>query len=201
MTLRDRLRAETESAHCVLDGRVSRFDLATAEGLAEFLAFHVRMLAVFKAQGPETDILAAMNDLQSRASEDLRLLGHPAAAPAPLMSAPVSSVALDYVFSGSRLGGAVLKRRWSALAAQRSLAQSLYFDAPSYGNLWQQFRARIETYPSHGSEADHIVRGARALLEHLARLADGPQLPQQHRALTASALFADGNSLAKGQAR
>lgn len=175
--LRLRLRCDTRAAHEQLDAVVSRFELTTAEGLGRFMTLHARCLTAILSSNPQCRAHAMLSDLRNRAQHDAVTLCAPMATGA--CHAPAShDLAIDYVMAGSRLGSAVLKRRWQGATVHDVRAADAYFTAPDYISNWMSFCAMAGAEPATGAAADRVVGDARALLDLYARQA-AMLLPQE----------------------
>lgn len=162
-TLRDRLRRGSSAAHERLDTEVSRLDLTGREGFAAFLAMQATALDAMIRGGASGDLLTVemLADLRDSALSDLEVLG--VQAPALGDTGPMRREAVDYVILGSRLGTAVLRRRW--LEADDELVQraSRYFIQPQLSSLWRSHCAAMSARPGADATADLVLADVIAL--------------------------------------
>ena len=121
VSVRFALKAATDPVHRELDDRLSRLDLAEADGYRRFLDFHARTVPAVESAldsgGLNSMVEGWRSARRSAALEaDLKALGAPV--PTPVAQPDVAGVAAllgtAYVLEGSRLGGRVLKRRVGA---------------------------------------------------------------------------------------
>jgi len=165
MTLRARLRAQTASAHYRLDTRVSGWDLVDRHGLAAFLGMQRRALGALRPYARGDLSQDMMDDLHARAGADLTILGCDASVPTRDLPVAPMSLALDYVIAGSRLGSALLGKRWLGARDMQVRRASAYFSAPSYIEVWQTFCAQAARLPAEGLAADRIVCDANHIFQ------------------------------------
>lgn len=110
--------------------------------------------------------LNMIDDLRDRARADLDRLGIAAheGAVMPAVTAFVASrvhpLAIEYVVAGSRLGNAVLTKRWRNGSAHGAGAASDYFTASDHLDAWKSFVRQAEAMPASGDMADAVVRDA-----------------------------------------
>ena len=170
-TLRQRLRADTAQSHDALDLMLSRFDLRRADDLARFLAAQHAGFAAMVEAGVE-----AAKDLVARIESDLATLGAEALAAPPLDRRP-HALAADYLLEGSRLGTAVLRRRWAGGSCPRALGASAYFGPAPDTTGWKRVAAHLDSVQANGKDADAVTRDASmlfALFHKCATLAATP---------------------------
>jgi heme oxygenase len=156
--LRAHLRAATVSDHARLDTLGARFDFASPLDYAAFLSAHAALLPGIEtriAEGPLPPNWPARQRTAALAA-DLSSLGlaPPDPAHAPALDSPSMRVGALYVLEGSRLGGAVLRRR---LHAARPGAPCAYLSHGADQQLWPSFVAWLD-----GLELDSVERGAAA---------------------------------------
>lgn len=104
----------------------------------------------------------AIADLHERSTRDLSRLGLEPRSES--LGFTPDRNAVDYVVLGSRLGSAVLKKRWLGATDPDVLAINAHFSAPSYIPLWHAFCDRIAKHPLKTS--DKIVEDAKALFAY-----------------------------------
>ncbi len=161
-SLRDRLRRDSRAEHARVDAAVGALDLGQAGDLGRFLAAHH---AAFRAIAPAArgTSRGLVADLAARLEADLTVLGRAALPAAPQMAC--DPVAVDYVVLGSRLGTAVLRRRWAAAAGGRAAGAGRYLTAPGQGAAWRTFCAAQASRPGTGPAAERIVGDVRRLFD------------------------------------
>ncbi len=172
-SLRLELRAALKDKHEALDKVVSGFDIGSHEGLRAFIAMQAAALSRLSAAGVGASSAPAIADLLERARTDLVSLGLPAGSDAPTDTAQAAfhPLAIDYVIGGSRLGNAILKKRWLGSRDRRVHAAQAWFTAPSYSDLWQGFCAVAGQMPGTGPDADRITNDAAEIFDMYSRCA------------------------------
>ena len=177
-SLRDRLRDETSEVHKTLDERISEFDLTTLSGLTSFLLSQESAMLRLSLNSENAKSQQAMRVLSKCALCDLKTLGE-----APLRLADANVVlhplAVDYVISGSRLGTAVLKKRWLASCDPKVRTANNYFGAPTYSELWREFCREATVKPASGANADQTVEDAHRVFKIYLNLVDEVR-PRMH---------------------
>ena len=150
--LRQRLRADTRSAHDAVDAVYARFDLAAPAGRTGFLRAQGAALAALGAVVPDAAGAAddAARDLLARGGAPAPAPGLPDGADDPLGAA--------YIWEGSRQGAVLLARRWHAAGA----GPSAFFARPPAPGAWRELCARLAARPAAGPEADRAVAAATA---------------------------------------
>jgi heme oxygenase len=163
-TVRARLREATRREHDAVDALFSRFDLADAAGYAAFLALQAAAHAPVEAALDRAGAAAVLDDWPARRRAHLLLadladLGADARPPVPAPAFDTAPALLGglYVLEGSRLGGAVLRRRLPAAAPARFLAAA----APQ--GSWGRLLALLETKLHRQADLAEAVAAARAV--------------------------------------
>ncbi|RVV98455.1 hypothetical protein EKE94_05920 [Mesobaculum littorinae] len=181
-TLRWRLRQDTRDEHEALDAMLADCDVATAPGLAAFLAVQADALARLAPICADGATRRFVIDLLAAARTDLRALGvvdpEPAGTdtatsafdgvPAPRMLDPL---AVDYVIFGSRLGNTVMHRHWSATADPAARQAGRFLSLPVPADGWRGLTARLSAMPATGVDADRTICDARAVFALYGRAA------------------------------
>lgn len=142
--IRARLREETSAAHERVDALYSRFNLGVPDGYTAFLLAQARAFLPVEAALTDAGAGEIIADWAGRLRSptlalDLAALGRalPAPLPAPDLSTGAEILGAAYVLEGSRLGGALLRRRVPA-------DQPLTFMAASEPGRWRAFVALLE---------------------------------------------------------
>ncbi|WP_407493313.1 hypothetical protein [Pseudooceanicola sp. MF1-13] len=144
---------------------MSQFDLSTPVGLAVFLAMQQAALDALIAADGGDRTRSILPDLAARAADDLATLGATPAPQRPALGTTPDAMAVDYVLLGSRLGTAVLKKRWSMATDERVHAASAYFSAPTYIDVWQAFCSAAAEVPADSPQAQTIVNDTSRLFD------------------------------------
>lgn len=164
-TFRHRLRRDTSSAHATLDTLLSKLDLTTAEGLAPFLVIQNRALRSLAPLSTSAATSAVIRDLIDRTGADLDQLGTPGGMAPPAPSQMVDPMALDYLVAGSRLGTAVLAKRWAQATDPKVQRASAYFAGQSHLELWQSLCHQLSSMPADHCQAEKIINDSNLLFE------------------------------------
>ena len=166
MSARALLRAETAADHERVDALFSRFDLATREGYADFLAVQAGPFLSVEAALDESAAAKLISDWPARRRgalllADLTSLGR-------LVPAPQEKCRLDgnpsllgaiYVLEGSRLGGALLKRRVPDGLPRR------FLEAAQPPGAWRSLMILLDKYLERPEEARAAVEAARGVFK------------------------------------
>ncbi|MDP1617453.1 biliverdin-producing heme oxygenase [Phenylobacterium sp.] len=167
MTLRTTLRAATRQDHDRVDRLGGAFDLASPEGYGAFLLGHAAVLPPLEAAldaAPPQDLPPSWPERRRAGAllADLAELGFEAPAPA-LIPAPTNAaerVGALYVLEGSRLGGALLRRR---LAEAQPAAPIAYLAHGQGEPLWRTFLEWLDSRDLDPAETAAAVDGARGV--------------------------------------
>lgn len=160
-TLRRRLRDETSAAHTALDQHVSQLDLQTLSGLKRYVCMYATALEGLLAVVDASPTRDAIADLHARSKRDLNHLG--GATCSQSIGFTPDPLAVDYVVLGSRLGSAVLKKRWNGASDRAVLAVNALFSAPSYLPLWNAFCDQLAHSATSPAAANRVIQHANAL--------------------------------------
>ena len=162
--LRDRLRYDTAADHDRLDARFSQLDLQVRADFPVFLAAHFMAFSTLRRLGMQGR-LVRQDDLarfEQALGRDLNVFGHNAH-PTLTMDAPCDPIALDHIVLGSRLGTAVLRKRWQGSSDAMVLRAGAYFGLPQDAHLWRQHCAAMAERDETGADADRAVADTRRL--------------------------------------
>lgn len=135
-------------------------DLNSHQGYVAFLRMNEAGLAAMQGRRCAPAVAAMRADLLLRLRQDLATMEE---VPLPDMAEPAADLAplaIDYVLSGSRLGGVVLRQRWEAGPLAREGAASSFMTASDYLETWRAFCATARDLPATGAMADQIVADA-----------------------------------------
>ena len=161
-TLRERLRVDTRAAHDAMDRAFGRFDLASAAGLAAFLAAQREGVEALRLASPEDDPLRpALDAARADLDADLAVL-HRAGAPDPRTPPdPDHALARCHIWLASRLGTKMLARRWRAAGDAQVVAAGRYLGGIGERADWRGFGEALDARSGRGREADLVVAAVR----------------------------------------
>lgn len=170
MTLRNTLRAATRQDHERVDQLGGAFDLTRPSDYQAFLLAHAAVLPGVETaldSAPPDDLPPAWAQRRRTAAltADLAALG---LSPPPQAAGPVTlpdratRLGALYVLEGSRLGGAVLRRR---LAAAQPEAPDAYLAHGAGQPFWRSFLDWLDSQAMKGPETDAAVDGARQVFK------------------------------------
>ena len=152
------LREATAADHARLDAAVSRFDVATRDGLAGFAITHLAAFRAMQSVAERADLRAMIDAL----TRDLLSLG--AAGEVPTLTAPATDpLAVDYILAGSRMGTKVLRRQWASATDAGVRAASAYFGLPVDPAEWPSVRLALSQVDAGSDRAARIVADVGAL--------------------------------------
>ncbi len=169
-TVRFRLREATRPEHDAVDALYSRYDLTRRDDYADFLARQAAALLPVENALDLAGAGAILDDWPARRrahllTADLADLGAEPSRPIepPPFTARAATLGGLYVLEGSRLGGAVLRRRLPPGAPMRFLS------APAPNGAWSRLVALLEH--ELGREADLVeaIAAARAVFSAFER--------------------------------
>jgi len=150
------LRDATQGQHLLLDQTMSTLDLADSADYGRFLSIHRDALQCLRTQWRAEDD-ADFSGLRQSLDRDLRALGcqsaHCEPSPDPAGAPTPSQWGVSYVIRGSRLGGAVLRRRVADGYA------SAYLDY-TMSLTWPAFLKQLGADPRLGADPHALVAGA-----------------------------------------
>lgn len=166
MTLRTILRAATRQDHERVDQLGGAFDLTRSPHYHAFLRAHAAVLPGVEAaldSAPPDGLPPAWPERRRTAAltADLAALGlapPPRAAPDLRLPDHATRLGALYVLEGSRLGGAVLRRR---LAASQPGAPDAYLAHGVGQPFWRSFLDWLDSQVLNDSETEAAVDGAR----------------------------------------
>lgn len=161
--LRHVLRADTAHAHDRVDALISGFDVAAPDGFCDFLQLHLCCFRAMRGASSENHIAAKTLDqviVAIRADlnslDRMELLSNPALT-------NVDTLAIDYMFEGSRLGTKVLKRRWQTSPDPKVQSAGQYFGVESTPGRWREVCTQLSDVPSHSARAQNIIADTHRL--------------------------------------
>ncbi|MDP3383316.1 MAG: biliverdin-producing heme oxygenase [Phenylobacterium sp.] len=165
MTLRTTLRAATRQDHDRVDLLGGAFDLTRPSDYQAFLTAHAKVLPGVEAalnSAPPEDLPPAWLERRRTAalSADLAALGlaPPPAATTLTLTDRATRLGALYVLEGSRLGGAVLRRR---LASAQPGAPDAYLAHGAGRPFWRSFLDWLDSQVLNGPETEAAIDGAR----------------------------------------
>ena len=172
VTLRERLRQDTRTAHDAVDRAFGRFDLAAPPGVAAFLEGQRDAVTALRAGMTATDRLSErMDEALVALDADLAALDVAGAADPPPQPKRDHPLARTYIWLASRMGTRMLSRRWRSATDPAVTCAHRYFDGLADRADWRGFTEALEEKSGRGREADHALQAANqwfALFEHCA---------------------------------
>lgn len=157
VTFRTGLRDKMRHAHDVVDDQFSTLDLTTLGGLKRFLIIHEACFTqVDIAQSQPHPYLRDIIDNLRHDMRDLALT--PLKMPA--LDNPLTPLAVAYIVEGSRMGTAVLRRRWAQSSDPHVLEINTYFDATYHQTGWRALCTQLESVVPGSPHARAITRDA-----------------------------------------
>ncbi len=157
ISLRDRLRRETATAHDRVDSLFGACDFGTEEGYGAFLS----------AQSTAWETLRPILDPGSLARadalrRDLAELGLPT--PQPIAGTPLpdsASLGHRYVLEGSRLGSILLHRTLLEKSPELAERASAYLRESANISAWKQLSTKLQIDSGEHDRSDQLVDDAR----------------------------------------
>tara|TARA_R110002051_G_scaffold209486_1_gene275298 strand:- start:2625 stop:3179 length:555 start_codon:yes stop_codon:yes gene_type:complete len=160
MSLRLRLRDDTQDAHARVDAFAARLDLSTPHGMTPFLQANEMAYATCEEHVPGLPLEIVAR--RALLLQDLAALGErPLPAPLPGPAGALDALGVTYVIAGSHLGARVLSRRWRQSDDARVLAAGRFLSDTGLVNVWERVRTRLESLSDQGPQADSVVASAR----------------------------------------
>ena len=160
------LRQQTSTDHDRVDALMSGFDVATRDGLLQFLGLQ---LDCFEAMIPAArgDSVARHQLLSMTAAirRDFATLVEPKQDSEPSQLNPLDPLALDYIIEGSRLGTKMLKRRWAAAKDPQVSAAKAYFSFESEPGRWRQVCNALSEITPDSTRATAVIADTATLFE------------------------------------
>ena len=153
MNLRDRLRTGTRRAQDALEEAFARFDLATPEGTAAFLAAQADIVATLRRDrdGP---LSRPLEEAAETLAADLAALGR-RDPPAPRLGPSMNdAVARTWLWHATRLPMRMQARRLGPDLPDRALR------APRDSGAWRDFCAVLEAREGYGAAAERALTSA-----------------------------------------
>lgn len=146
--------------HDRTDGLFSALDLTDLYDFRRFLQAHAAVYAgLSEALGATAP--AGLDHSLAALRADLKTSG--ASAPTAAGLTGCDRLAAEYILRGSRLGLAVLRRRWLDATHPQVRAAHRFVSQPVDGSGWRRFCAGLGQRPATGCEADRAVADAEAL--------------------------------------
>lgn len=163
ITLRERLRSETRTAHDMADAVFRRFDLTDPDLLRPFLAAHRDAFGLLVEHAADAEIEAMIRPALDALDADLDALGgRPAPADLPRPPKADDGLAQRYIWLGSRLGTRMLARRWAEGTDPTVRAAGRYLSAAPASAPWRALCDELEDMSARGTRADLVVQAAKA---------------------------------------
>ena len=168
MTLRHHLRTATRAEHDRVDALGERYDLTSANGYGSFLMAHARALPSLEAaigtSGQRPQDWPERRRTPALLADLARLgLTPPAPLAAPELPRQAMGLGALYVLEGSRLGGAVLRRR---LKDAQPEAPDAYLSHGEGRPLWRSFLDWLADHEADPEAIEDAVAGARRAFGH-----------------------------------
>ncbi|WP_298435208.1 biliverdin-producing heme oxygenase [uncultured Jannaschia sp.] len=176
MSLRDRLRHETRTAHADVDARFGAYDIVQPGRYEDFLTAHLDALTSLDARADHRsgeDVRRDIAEMRGRIRQDLRRLGRadPPVAPPSTAGGPLHPDALRYAVWGSQIGMSFLHRRWAALPRTPVRTSSRFLTTPFAPPLWKALCRRLAATPATGDMSDRVVADAGRIFDIYAHAA------------------------------
>ncbi len=112
-----------------------------------------------------------LQQMASRLASDLKVLGADAKPEVPDLTPAPHPLACLYLAAGSRMGTAVLRRKWESTTDPCVRRADQYFSAPLVNGEWQSVCSALSEHSANGPEADAVIAGTKQLFDLFARLA------------------------------
>jgi len=152
----------TKTDHDRLDQMITTLDIAQLADFKVFLKMHHCCFVVMRSramdQGLSTSALPGMID---SLAADLKVVfgdRHPVDLPIPAALDPLS---IDYMVAGSRLGSAILRKRWQTSTDPCVQRANTYFGQPVDPTLWPETCRALSAVPTGSARADAIVKDTK----------------------------------------
>ncbi len=120
-----------------------------------------------------------LRQMASRLACDLKVLGAEAGPEVPSLTPAPHPLACLYVAAGSRMGTAVLSRKWQSTTDPCVRNANQYFSAPPVQGEWQSVCNALSKHSANGPEADAVIAGTKQLFDLFARLAPRHVAPHE----------------------
>ncbi len=154
---RARLRAETFADHQVLDDLFASVDLVHRDGLRLFAQTHHAAFDVLYRNHKTSDWARVLQEMRANLVADLNVLGAQPLKIDHTNFPTIHPIALEYILVGSRMGTAVLRKRWGQSSDPLVLAAGHYFSADAWTYNWRETCTRLSAVPTDTGVADEIV--------------------------------------------
>lgn len=162
-TLRNRLRAETFPEHQALDDLFTQIDIATRQGFIVFAQAHHAAFQTLSHMHASPDIAAKLRSMTDALFLDLATLQqHPAPFVLPDLETP-HPMSIGYIVTGSRMGTAVMRKRWQGSTDPMVLGAGRYLTAPVESRDWRELCSAFDGLPATSRVSDTIVADAKAI--------------------------------------
>ncbi len=167
MSARTALRDATAAEHERVDRLFSRFNLAQEEDYRRFLLAQAAAFLPIEAALDEAEAAELVPDWPLRRrgkllQDDLRALGSgdPPPIAAPPLPDPAAKLGAIYVLEGSRLGGALLKRRLPDTAPR------YFLTAPQKGGSWRKLLETLDMFLYRSDQLASAIGAARGVFRN-----------------------------------
>jgi heme oxygenase len=167
VSARAALRAGTAAEHDRVDRLFSHFNLAHGEDYRRFLLAQAAAFLPIEERLDTSGTAELVPDWGSRRRAhllraDLSELGtdEPTPIPPPLLESPGAQLGAVYVLEGSRLGGALLKRRLA------ETAPSSFLSAPQNGGSWRKLLETLDMFLYQSDRLDAAMTAAKEVFQN-----------------------------------
>lgn len=138
--LRFALREETRSDHADSEAAFDRFDVASRDGLRNFLsAQHIAIESLSEVYPDELPCGLNFDGILGELKSDICSLGGPGPLPTLAFSHMNHSLGVVYVLAGSHLGSKLLLQRVKNSAETQSVAAHAYLKNNHLPEVWKKF--------------------------------------------------------------
>ena len=164
-SLRDRLRSDMAQHHRKVDNTFSRLDMARRSDLVTFFWAHLSAVEAIRCRSGAGQERAdrLRREVAAALEVDLYHLGGPKAE--RLDPCVVEPLAVEYILLGSRAGARLLARRGRETRDCHVAGAAAYFELEPTGRTWRGFCEELSCMPSHGEDADRVVKDAIAIFK------------------------------------
>jgi heme oxygenase len=135
--------------------------MSQRSGLILFARTHHFAFDVLGRESGNAGLSEVLFDMVSNLAADLKQLNVEPLAMARDTFHPIDAVALEYMVAGSRMGTAVLRKRWSKARDPNVIAANHYFTAKAGKINWKETCERLDRVPSPSTQADQIISDVR----------------------------------------
>jgi heme oxygenase len=160
------LRDEMRPAHDFVDTQFSTLDLKKHTDFMRFLTIHEACFTQICAAQTTPHIY--LRDIIDNLRADMRdLQVHRLTLPS--FGRDLDPTAIAYIVEGSRMGTAVLRRRWAQSHDQRVLDANAYFDATYHKTGWRVLCGQLERIKPGSKHAQAITSDATTIFSHFSK--------------------------------